>query len=304
MSLFKQFFIKNKFTIMAISLIFLCAFTFVESETYKQYFTEAYKIKSPYLPNHLEFAGENMPLQDSDIKERMDRELMATVFWQSNTMMILKRSRKYFSIIEPILLENGIPDDFKYLCVAESGLSNAVSPAGAKGFWQLMEGTAKPLGLEMNEFVDERYHLEKATRTACLYFKESYAMLNNWTLTAASYNRGLNGLKRDIAFQAVDSFYDLHLNEETSRYIFRILAYKLIFEQPEVYGFYLKPQDYYKIPSLKALTIDTSIANLSEFAKMHNSNFKLLKLLNPWLRDRSLPNKNHKQYQIALPYKN
>ncbi len=301
MNLFKPYLTHNRFLILAASLMVLLAFTFVESDTYKQYFTEDYKIKAPFLPDHIEFAGEKMPLTESDIKERMDREIMATVFWQSNTMMILKRSRKYFAIIEPILEEYGMPEDFKYLCVAESGLSNAVSPAGARGFWQLMEGTAKPLGLEINEFVDERYQLEKATRSACLYFKESYASLKNWTLTAASYNRGMNGLNRDIAFQGVNSFYDLYMNEETSRYIFRIMAYKLIFETPEVYGFYLKPEDYYKFPSTQSIAVDSTISDLSEFAKAHKSDYKTLKLLNPWLRDKSLPNKSKKKYFIELP---
>ncbi len=294
---------KNKILLISASLLLLVisAFALSESDKFKALFTESYKIKTPYMPAMIEFAGEKMPLQAQDIYEKMDRELMATVFWQSNTMMLMKRSRKYFPIIEPILKTYGIPDDFKYLCVQESGLSNAVSPSGAKGFWQLLEGTAKPLGLEMNEFVDERYHLEKSTEAACKYFRESYASLNNWTLTAASYNRGLNGTLRDLSSQEVNSFYDLQMNEETSRYIYRVAAYKLIFENPELYGFFLNSEDYYAPVKTRNLELDSSIDNLATFARLNGANYKILKGLNPWLRDKSLPNKSKKKYVIALP---
>lgn len=301
MNLFKKI---NRNYVIAFSLgclFFLLAFSLADADKHKALFTESYKVKTPYLPSTILFAGEVMPATQQDIKERMDREIMATVFWQSNTMMLLKRSAKYFPIIEPILKEYGIPEDFKYLCVAESGLSNVTSPAGAKGFWQLMEGTSKPYGLEMTDYVDECYNLEKATRTACLYFKESYSAFNNWTLTAASYNRGQNGVTRDLASQGVKSFYDLHMNEETSRYIFRIVSYKLIFENPELYGLYLRPEDYYKIPATKIQTEDSTIGSLSDYAKANGTNYKMLKILNPWLRDKTLPNKTRKQYQIILP---
>lgn len=301
MNLFKKI---NRNYVIAFSLgclFFLLAFSLADADKHKALFTESYKVKTPYLPSTILFAGEVMPATQQDIKERMDREIMATVFWQSNTMMLLKRSAKYFPIIEPILKEYGIPEDFKYLCVAESGLSNVTSPAGAKGFWQLMEGTSKSYGLEMTDYVDERYNLEKATRTACLYFKESYSAFNNWTLTAASYNRGQNGVTRDLASQGVKSFYDLHMNEETSRYIFRIVSYKLIFENPELYGLYLRPEDYYKIPATKIQTEDSTIGSLSDYAKANGTNYKMLKILNPWLRDKTLPNKTRKQYQIILP---
>ena len=282
-------------------LFFLVAFSLADSDKYKAIFTESYKIKAPYLPASIDFAGEKIPINEQDIKERMDRELMATVFWQSNTMMLMKRSKKYFTIIEPILKEYGIPSDFKYLCVAESGLSNATSPAGAKGFWQLMEGSVKPYNLEINGYVDERYNLEKATRAACLYLKESYIVFNNWTLTAASYNRGLAGTGRDLSSQEVNSFYDLYMNDETSRYIFRIMAYKLIFENPELYGFYLKQEDYYMPIQTRTDTVDSEINSLSSFAKAKGTNYKMLKLLNPWLRDKTLPNKGRKKYVVILP---
>lgn len=298
-------FIKTKpfisFTILI--LFFTLAFTVTEADKYKTWFTESYKVKSPFIPSVVEFAGEKMPISEADIRERLDRELMATVFWQSNTMMLMKRSKKYFPMMEQILAENNLPSDLKYLCVAESGLSNATSPSGAKGFWQLMEGTAKPYGLEINENVDERFHLEKATRAACLYFKESYGRFANWTLTAASYNRGMSGTLRDLEYQNVNSFYDLHMNDETSRYIFRIMAYKLIFENPEMYGFYLNEEDYYTSAPKIVITIDTTIPDLSAFAIAKGTNYKTLKLLNPWLRDRSLPNKSRKPYRIEIYYK-
>ncbi len=295
---------SNKNYLLAFLLLVLgssLAFTFLESDKYKTWFTESYKLKSPYIPPDVNFAGEKMPVSQEDIHERMDREIMATAYWQSSTMMLLKRSKKYFPIIEPILKENNIPLDFKYLCVAESGLSNATSPSNAKGFWQLLEGTAKPLGLEINDYVDERFHLEKATRAACAYFKESYSQFNNWTLTAASYNRGQAGTMRDLNYQGANSFYDLYMNDETSRYIFRIVAYKLIFENPELYGFYLHDSDYYSMKPRMLITVDSTINSLSLFAQDQGSNYKTLKLYNPWLRDRSLPNKTNRKYTIELP---
>ncbi|MCC6722439.1 MAG: lytic transglycosylase domain-containing protein [Bacteroidia bacterium] len=285
------------------TVILIAGWAFSETETYKKWFTENYKIKSPFLPKNVDFAGEMVPIENDEIRERLDRELMSTVFWQSNTMILLKRSSKYFPLIEQILKENNIPEDFKYLCVAESGFANVTSPSGAKGFWQLMEGTCKPYKLEINDYVDERYNLEIATQTACGILKDSYTKLLNWTLAAASYNRGINGILRDLQYQGVSSFYDLHLNDETSRYIFRIVAYKLIFENPELYGYYIKPEDYYCLPPLKIIKVDTTISNLSVFALQNGTNYKNLKLFNPWMRDKSLPNKSRKIYQIEIPFK-
>ena len=282
-------------------MVFTIGFKAMDRATFKTWFPRDYKIKSPYIPEVVTYCGEPMPLDDETVRERLDKELMATVFWQSNTMMLLKRSKKYFPVIEAVLEEEHIPSDFKYLCVAESGLSNAVSPSGAKGFWQILEGTAKPYGLEINSFVDERYHLEKSTRAACAYFKEAYEIYKDWTLVSASYNRGMNGITRDLAYQGVKSFYDLHLNDETGRYIFRIAAYKLIFENPEQYGFYLKDEDYYNSKPKEVISVDTAISNLSTYAQSLGTNFKVLKACNPWLRDRSLPNKDKKVYKLEVP---
>jgi len=301
MNYFKRITFQSLIFLGMVLILGSLAFTMMEADKYKTWFTDNYKVKSPYMPVDLEFAGEKVLVKDPDINERLDRELMATVFWQSNTMMLLKRSKKYFAIIEPILKEYGIPEDFKYLCVAESGLSNATSPSGAKGFWQFMESAAKPLGLEMNEYVDERFHLEKSTRAACRYLKESYLQYNNWTLSAASYNRGANGTGRDMAYQGVNSYYNLYMNDETARYIFRIIAYKMIFQNPEMYGFFLKEEDYYPTTPLVLDNVDSTITDLSQYALKHGTNYKMLKVLNPWLRDRSLPNKSRKAYQVMLP---
>ncbi|NUM32356.1 MAG: lytic transglycosylase domain-containing protein [Bacteroidetes bacterium] len=299
MNLFRKIFFLF---LLIISVLAFAGWALSVTDKYKNWFTEKYKIKTPFIPNYVEFAGEKIPLENDEIKERLDRELMSTVFWQSNTMILLKRSTKFFPIIEQILKENNIPADFKYLCVAESGLANVTSPSQAKGFWQLMEGTCKPYNIEINDYVDERYNLEIATQTACKILKESYSKLLNWTLAAASYNRGINGILRDLSYQGVSSFYDLHLNDETARYIFRIVAYKLIFENPEMYGYFINPEDYYCLPPRKLIYLDTSVSNLSLYALQNGTNYKTLKLLNPWLRDKSLPNKKNKKYQIELPY--
>lgn len=288
--------------ILSVAVLIIAGWAFSETDKYKNLFTEKYKIKSPYMPKYVEFAGEKIPLESDEVKERLDREIMSIVFWQSNTMILLKRSTKYFPIIEDILKENNIPQDFKYLCVAESGLANVTSPSGAKGFWQLMEGTCKPFNLEINDYVDERYNLEIATQTACKILKESYIKFMNWTLAAASYNRGQNGILRDLSYQGVASYYDLFLNDETARYIFRIAAYKLVFENPELYGYYITPDDYYCMPPRKIIYVDTSVSNLSIFALQNGTNYKSLKNYNPWLKDKSLPNKSRKKYQIELPF--
>lgn len=297
---------KTKKRIIVAALLFsflIIGFTLSDQETYKKWFTEKYSVKSPYVPADLNFAGEAVPIDQEDIRERLDRELMSTVYWQSNTMMLLKRSKKYFPVIEQILVQHNIPVDFKYLCVTESGLSNVTSPSGAQGFWQLMTGTAKPYGLEMNDYVDERNNLEKSTKVACEYLLNAYKNFNNWTLAAASYNRGVGGTLRDLNFQKGNSFYDLYLNSETSRYIFRILSYKLIFENPEQYGFILKDSDYYKMDPSMVITVDTTINDLSEWALSHETSYKMVKLLNPWLKDRSLPNRSRTVYRIEIPYK-
>jgi membrane-bound lytic murein transglycosylase D len=256
------------------------------------------------IPTRLSFAGEEVPMKLMDVRERFERELYVNVYWQSNMILLMKRSGKYLPTIEKILAEQGIPDDFKYLAMAESGLMNVVSPADARGFWQILKGTAKDYGLEVSDEVDERYHLEKSTKAACHYLKSAYAKFGNWTSVAASYNAGIAGIRKRKEEQHKDNYFDLHLVEETSRYLFRILAFKEIFDNPERYGFELGEKDRYHMPVFRELAVDQDIPDLAAWAIRHGSNYKELKLYNPWLRDRKLPVKRGKRYLIKLPLEN
>ena len=262
---------------------------------------ESYKVYALRLPESIDFAGEKTPLDAPDIQERLDKELLVNTYWQSNMMLLLKRANKYFPLIEEILEEEGIPSDFKYLAVIESGLENVRSPKGAKGFWQLMPATAKEYGLEVNTNVDERYHIEKATRVACKYLKKAINRFGSWTLVAASYNRGMYRTNRLLDRQLVDSYYDLLLNSETGRYVFRILAVKEIMTNPERYGFVFNSEDLYNPIPVKKIGLDTAIANLAEFAKEKEINYKILKIHNPWLIENHLNNKSRKYYEISIP---
>jgi len=264
-------------------------------------FNENYKIYSIELPEQLDFAGESVPLANPDIKERTDREFLVNTYWQSNTILLLKRAAQYFPIIEPILEEQGVPDDFKYLAVIESGLQNVTSPAGAKGFWQIMPATGNELGLEINSNVDERYHVAKATRAACTYLKQSYAKFGSWTLAAAAYNGGNGGINGRLDKQDVASYYDMHLGEETGRYVFRILAVKSIMQDPALYGFEIKESHLYKEVPVKLITVNEPIADLAVFAKDQGINYKILKIHNPWLREARLNNATKTPYEIAIP---
>lgn len=260
-----------------------------------------YNVYSYKIPQDLDFAGEKVPLEDPDIMERADREFLVNTYWQSNGILLIKRSQKYFPIIEPILKEEGIPDDFKYLAVIESGLQNVVSPAGARGFWQIMKDTGKELGLEVNDNVDERYHLEMATRAACKYLKESKGKFGSWTLAAAAYNAGNAGIDRQLERQQVSDYYDLLLGQETGRYMFRILALKEILRNPESFGFNVEQEHMYQhIPTKKEL-VDYEIDDLAAFAKARNINYKILKIHNPWLREAHLNNKSRKRYEFDIP---
>ncbi|MFT5848677.1 MAG: hypothetical protein ACJARX_002148 [Psychroserpens sp.] len=260
-----------------------------------------YNVYALSIPDNLNFAGEAMPLRDPDILERMDRELLVNTYWQSNGLLMFKRAEKYFPIIEPILKKNGIPDDFKYLAVIESGLTNAVSPAGARGVWQIMPATGRENGLEVNENVDERYHLEMATEVACKYLLKSKEKLGSWTLAAAAYNAGNAGVSRRLAEQAVDGYYDLLLGEETGRYLFRIVALKEILNHPGKYGFNFTSKDLYKsIPTYK-VEVDTVVTDFTKFAQRYGINYKILKIHNPWLREPKLNNSSRKKYIIEIP---
>ncbi len=261
----------------------------------------SYEIKALPIPENLNFSGEAVPLQDPDLRRRMDRELLVNTYWQSNMLILLKRANQYFPIIEPILKNHGVPDDFKYLAVAESGLDQVVSPAGATGFWQFMRETGKEYGLEINKNVDERYDIEKSTHAAAEYLLKSKEKFGSWTLAAAAYNAGNRGITRQQERQEVEDYYDLLLVPETSRYIFRILALKEIMSNPHKYGFLFEDEDlYHQIPTYK-VEVDTAVSNFAKFAKDFGINYKILKIHNPWLREAHLNNKSRKAYQIEIP---
>ena len=264
---------------------------------------DTYIIKALKIPDELTFAGEKVPTELYDIKERMDRELLVNTYWQSNGLLLIKRAHKYFPIIEPMLKKYGIPDDFKYLAVAESGLENNSSSAGAAGFWHFLKSSAKEYGLEVNQNVDERYNLEKATKVAADYLKKSKKRFGSWTLAAAAYNAGNARIARNLKKQQVTDYYDLLLNTETSRYVFRILALKEVLSNPKNYGFEFENDDLYTLPKIKTVKVDTVITNIASFAKGFNTNYKELKLHNAWLRENKLNNKSRKIYDIKIPIK-
>lgn len=272
-------------------------------ENFEKKLINDYNVYALQIPESLNFAGEPLPLTDPDIHERIDRELLVNTYWQSNGLLMFKRAKKYFPIIEPILKKNGVPDDFKYLAVIESGLTNAVSSANATGIWQIMKATAKENGLEVNDNVDERYNLEKSTEVACKYLLNSKEKLGSWTLAAAAYNAGDTGISRRLDEQDVTNYYDLLLGEETGRYVFRIVALKEILTHPDRYGFNFREKDLYSnIPTFK-VEVDTSVTDFTKFAKDFGINYKILKIHNPWLRDRFLANKSGKKYLIEIPEK-
>lgn len=274
-----------------------------EKETIDKNVADTYQISAIEIPEDLNFAGETVPQEDPEIMERVDREFLVNTYWQSNALLLMKRANKYFPIIEPILKKNGIPDDFKYLAVAESGLQNVVSPAGATGFWQIMRGTGREYGLEVNDNVDERYHVEKATQVACDYLNKWKDRFGSWTLTAAAYNAGPAGVQKYMDIQQVDDYYDLLLGQETGRYVFRILAIKEIISNRDKYGFQLDEEDMYaKVPTFK-VEVDTAVTSWADFASLYEINYKVLKRHNPWLREPHLNNSSGKKYTIEIPNK-
>ena len=291
----------NKVAVITTVIFASGIFVFATTNDAKQKNIEDGLVSS--FPVKLDFAGEETPLKISDVKERFDRELLVNVNLHASTILAIKRANRAFPVIEPILKKNGIPDDFKYLAVIESGLVNAVSPAGARGVWQFMPDTAKERGMEVTENVDQRYDLEKSTEAACSYFLSAKGKFGSWTLAAASYNGGMSGVNKQIGIQKVSDYYDLLLTEETSRYVFRILALKEIMKNPVKYEFNILPGDLYEILPTKKIEIDSSITDLAAFAKGQGINYKILKIHNPWLRETKLINDTGKKYQIEIPLK-
>jgi len=269
------------------------------------YATSSLRTTHPYvhttLPQEMDFCGEKVPLQLADVKERFDRELTVNTNLHATTELVIKRANRAFPVIEPILKKYGVPDDFKYLAVIESGLINATSPSGAKGVWQFMPATAKELGMEVTDLVDERYDLEKSTEFACKYLLKAKEKSGTWTLAAASYNGGLNGIMRMMEEQKVNDYYDMLLTDETYRYVFRILALKEIMQNQEKYGYMMPKSVLYPLIPTKKVEVSATIDNLAQFAIDQGINYKVLKIHNPWLRDKKLEVQPGKVYTIQIP---
>jgi membrane-bound lytic murein transglycosylase D len=261
-----------------------------------------YKWFTPTIPSKLDFSGEAVPLDRWDIREKLDRELIINAYAHGSQLLILKNAGRYFPIIEERLKANGVPEDFKYVCVAESSLQqNALSGVGAASFWQFMKDTGPRYGLEISDEVDERFSVAKATDAACKYFKESYAKFGSWTAAAASYNCGQAGYSNQADFQQATGYYDLIFPDETNRYVYRILALKYLLSHAKSYGFIVEPNDEYKPLKVRSVTVDKTIENLTDFAKQNISSYKMLKIYNPWLRAHKLTVKPGKTYEIAFP---
>ena len=276
-------------------------FSHVSDDRYFDAGKRFYKIFNVKIPGQLVFAGEEVPIDKFYVREGLDRELLVNSYWQSNTLLLLKRSFRYFPLMDSVLQANKVPVDFKYLAMIESGLENVVSPAGAAGYWQFMKATGLSYGLEINQEVDERNNLEKSTAAACQYLKKAYNKYQNWTLAAASYNMGMAGLDAVLKDQKSDNYYDLFLNKETQRYVYRILALKLIYQTPVYYGFYLRNIDLYPAIPAYSVSVDSAVANWPDFALQHNTNYRTLKELNPWIIKYTLTNKENKKYKVWLP---
>lgn len=263
-----------------------------------------YHVYAPPLPDTLSFAGERVPMEVFYVREALDYELVVNMYRQSSTVMYFKRAGRFFPVIEPILEKNGIPSDFKYLCVIESGLTNATSPAKAQGFWQFIKSTGSSYGLEVNDEVDMRNHLEASTEAACLYLKNLHNRFGSWTAAAAAYNCGENGLAKRMDLQSTTNYYDLLLNTETSRYLYRILAMKIIMQAPARYGYHLRHCDLYPVIPTRSITVDDKNIDLYQLAKQNNTTYRMVRTLNPWLLTDHLSNKAGKSYTLNLPVEN
>ncbi|MBE0539138.1 MAG: lytic transglycosylase domain-containing protein [Ignavibacterium sp.] len=283
------------------NLFFTNSIDSLAAENPAESFPQDYKIISPKIPQNIYIFGEGVPLENFEVYERVDRELLVNTYWHSATLLAIKRAARWFPVIEPILKQNNIPDDFKYLAVVESNLENVVSPAGATGFWQFIKSASKQYGLEVSDEVDERYDVEKSTIAACKYLQTAYQIFGNWTMAASSYNAGISGIDKWGGLQKTSNYWNLVLGSETSRYVSRIIAIKLIMENPSAYGYELKKEDLYQPLKYKELELKTSVADFADYAASLGINYKTLKLYNPWLRDTVLKNKNGVVYKIKVP---
>ncbi|MDZ4823116.1 MAG: lytic transglycosylase domain-containing protein [Flavobacteriales bacterium] len=291
----------------AAAIVVLVLFSFsqqaeekADNKVYADHMRDNYRIFTLPLPDSLSFAGEMVPMEEWDLRERLDREMLVNTYWHSNTLLSIKRANRWFPVIEPILKKNGIPDDFKYLALVESALVQAVSPNLAVGFWQFLEATGKEYDLEINDEVDERYHVERSTEAACHYLKDSFDRYGSWAMAAASYNMGKGGLNTQVERQNQTEYWDLLLNEETGRYVFRIIAMKEIVNHADQYGFVIRPGDLYPPLKYDIVTVDSAILDFAVFAEQQHITYKELKLYNPWLRQPYLKNKLKEIYEIKI----
>jgi hypothetical protein len=266
-------------------------------------YPQGYRIVTPPIPAQIEFAGERVPVENFEVRERVEREFIVNTYFHSLSILAMKRANRWFPVIEPILKKNNVPDDFKYLCVTESNLENVVSPAGATGFWQFMEAAGNKYGLEINNQIDERYHVEKSTQAACEYLKDAYETYGTWTMAAASYNMGTNGADDQLERQKTENYYNLVLNFETSRYIPRIVAIKYLMQNSKAYGFDIKEEELYKPLKTFEINLGSSVNDFADYSIALGLNYKILKLYNPWLRDNYLRNPNGRNYKIKIPEK-
>ena len=275
-----------------------------ESEAVHQRAIRAdYRVYAPSIPDTLSFAGERVPLNQYYVRESLDRELVSNMYYQSSTLFNIKRATRVFPTIERILREQGVPEDMKYLCVIESGLQCVTSPAGAQGWWQFMKTTGQKYGLEVGDDIDMRNHLEASTVAACKYLKDLKRRFGSWTAAAAAYNCGESGLNKRLVAQRQDSSYELLLNQETQRYVYRILALKLIMQHPQDYGFYVRRCDTYPEVPTTEVDLTGQEVDLVDFARDHGTTYKVLRMLNPWLTSSTLKNKAGKTYKVKIPVK-
>ena len=288
----------NKYT----KILILIAFWAINVPTFVNAQALPTNLSTHEVPSSVTFCGKSIDLTRYDRYERMDRELLAFTYMHSTSIQMIKKANRYFPIVEPILKANGIPDDFKYLMVIESNLNpNARSGAGAAGLWQFMQTTGREYGLEVNKNIDERYHVEKATEAACKYLKDAYDKYQDWIAVAASYNAGQARISSQFEKQQVDDMLDLFLVDETARYVYRIIAAKIMFSNPSAFGFRLRTKDLYMPISYKEVTVNTGISNLAEWAKKQGITYALLKNMNPWLRDNFLQNVSKRTYTLKIP---
>ena len=305
---FRQLIIYNRliqtfafFLVFVFTYILLKTLVIQPSPNALAYTNNNFYVLGLNIPANLEFCGEKIPSNDFNIKKDLEKEFFTSAYWKNNSLVLFNKAQRWFPYIEPILKAEGVPDDFKYLCVIESHLSNASSSAGAAGFWQLVPGTARNYGLEVNGEVDERYDVEKATHAACEHIKDSYQVFHNWTLSAAAYNLGIGGIQNALARQNSDNYFDLLLNSETGSFVYRILAYKTLFSSPGHFGIKKKKLTYFSKIPYSVHKVDSSIVNLKAFANSIGSNLLEVRLFNPWLLRDALNNPERKVYEIKVP---